>query len=96
LRDFWRDQRWQFLLSERLSAIAQRIRTAEEVEVEKFYDYSGEGSLGLNLKDEGVMLGAGGKESRFVKRICRFKGVREITPQEIQVLAENMADDEAV
>jgi len=76
-------------------AIAQRIRTAEEVEVEEFYDYSGEGTLGLNVKDAGAMLGAGGKGSRVVKRICRFKGVREITPQEIQVLAERMTDDEA-
>jgi len=77
-------------------AIAQRIRTAEEVEVEEFYDYSGEGNLGLNAKDDGVMLGVSGKGSRVVKRICRFKGVREITPQEIQVLTEKMADDEAV
>jgi len=77
-------------------AIAQRIRTAEEVEIEEFYDYSGEGNLGLNVKDDGVMLGAGGKGSRVVKRICRFKGVREITPQEIQVLAERMTGDEAV
>jgi hypothetical protein len=76
-------------------AIAQRIRTAEEVEVEEFYDYSGEGNLGLNAKDGGVMLGIGGKGSRVVKRICRFKGVREITPQEIQVLAEQMAGNEA-
>ncbi|MBF2090231.1 MAG: hypothetical protein IGR80_06775 [Synechococcales cyanobacterium K44_A2020_017] len=77
-------------------AIAQRIRTAEEVEVEEFYDYSGEGHLGLNAKNDGVILGAGGKGSRVVKRICRFKGVREITSQEIQVLTEKMADDGAV
>jgi len=77
-------------------AIAQRIRTAEEVEVEELYDYSGEGNLGLNVKDEGVMLGACGKGSRVVKRICRFKGVREITPQEIQVLSERITGDESV
>jgi hypothetical protein len=46
-----------------------------------------------NVKDAGVMLGVGGKGSRVVKRICRFKGVREITSQEIQVLAEKIADD---
>ena len=77
-------------------AIAQRIKTAEEVEIEEFYDYSGEGNLGLNVKDDGVMVGAGGKGSRVVKRICRFKGVRQITPQEIQVLAERITDGEVV
>jgi hypothetical protein len=73
-------------------AIADRIRSAEEVEIEEFYDYSGEGNVGLNIKEDGTVLGAGGKGSRIVKRICRFKGIREITSQEIDILTEKISE----
>lgn len=55
-------------------AIAHRIETAEEVEMEEFYDYSGSGSLGVDIKDSSVNIGAKGEGKRVSKRIYRFKG----------------------
>lgn len=50
-------------------AIAQRINTAEEVEIEEFYDVSGKGNIGLqvDMKSETLGLGAGVKEERLQK-----------------------------
>jgi hypothetical protein len=55
-------------------AIAKRIETAEEVEIEEFYDNSAEGSVGLSSNGESLNLGLTGKGSRVVKRLYRFKG----------------------
>ena len=41
-------------------AIARRIESADEVEMEEFYDYSGEASVGGKLDEKGVFVGAGG------------------------------------
>ena len=54
-------------------AIAKRIEVAEEVEMEEFYDYSGEASLGLKADKQSVSLGAGASGRRVSKRIYRFK-----------------------
>jgi len=62
-------------------AIASRIDTAEEVEIEEFYDASGKGSLGLNGQTEGesLVIGVGitGEGRKVTKRIYRFRGWRE-------------------
>ena len=55
-------------------AIARRIESAEEVEMEEFYDYSGEGSVGGKLDEKGLFVGAGGSGRRVSKRIYRFRG----------------------
>lgn len=55
-------------------AIAHRIENAEEVEMEEFYDYSGSGSAGVDIKETGVNIGAKGEGKRVSKRIYRFKG----------------------
>jgi hypothetical protein len=60
-------------------AIAQRINTAEEVEIEEFYDASGKGNLGLNadLSKETIGVGVNGEGRKVTKRIYRFKGWHE-------------------
>ena len=55
-------------------AIAKRIETAAEVEIEEFYDNSGEGSIGAKGSQEGITLGVSGAGKKIVKRIYRFKG----------------------
>ena len=57
-------------------AIARRIDNAEEVEIEEYYDTSGEGALGLKGDDKGVTVGASGGGKKVVKRIYKFKGYR--------------------
>ncbi|WP_135553727.1 hypothetical protein [Paenibacillus cymbidii] len=53
-------------------AIARRIENALEVEIEEFYDTSGEGSLGVNVKDGSA--GASGSGRKVTSRVYRFKG----------------------
>ncbi|QNI64672.1 hypothetical protein [Synechococcus sp. A15-44] len=55
-------------------AIARRIESAEEVEMEEFYDYSGEASVGGRVDEKGIFVGAGGSGRRVSKRIYRFRG----------------------
>lgn len=59
-------------------AIARRIDLAEEVEIEEYYDSSGEGALGFKGNSEGVTIGASGGGRRVTKRVYRFKGWREV------------------
>jgi hypothetical protein len=56
-------------------AIAKRIELAEEVEIEEFYDTSGEGNLGLKADAKSVALGASGSGRKVTKRIYKFSGV---------------------
>lgn len=60
-------------------AIAERIRDAEEVEIEEYYDNSKEGSGGLSASESGVSLGVNGKSGLVSKRVFRFKGIEEKT-----------------
>jgi hypothetical protein len=50
-------------------AIAERIRDAEEVTIEEYYDNSKEGSAGLGANAEGLNLGVSGKSGVVSKRI---------------------------
>lgn len=55
-------------------AIALRIETADEVEIEEFYDNSGEGNLGLKGNEQGLNIGLSSNGRRITKRIYKFKG----------------------
>jgi hypothetical protein len=66
-------------------AIATRIEHAEEVEIEEYYDSSGEGSVGLNSGADSVNLGASGKGNRVTRRIYRFKGSHSNSANDILV-----------
>lgn len=57
-------------------AIASRIASADEVEIEEFYDASGEGSAGLkgDGKAQTLSLGASASGRKVTKRIIKFKG----------------------
>ncbi len=57
-------------------AIASRIESAEEVEIEEFYEVSGKGNAGANLDSKSGMinLGASVEGLRVTKRIYHFKG----------------------
>lgn len=59
-------------------AIARRIDNAEEVEIEEYYDTSGEGALGLKGDVNGVTVGASGSGKKIVKRIYKFKGYQPV------------------
>ena len=58
-------------------AIARRIETATEVEIEEFYDTAGDGQLGLTGSEKGVTLGASGSGRRVSRRVYRFTGHAE-------------------
>ena len=55
-------------------AIARRIETAEEVEMEEFYDNTAEGHLGAKSGGDGLSFGAGGSGRKISKRVFRFRG----------------------
>jgi hypothetical protein len=59
---------------EQEKAIAQRILNAEEVEIEEYYDTSGKGNIGLNVKEDSFSAGLGGEGRKVTKRIIKFKG----------------------
>ncbi|MCM3111693.1 hypothetical protein [Lederbergia lenta] len=71
-------------------AIAERISNAETVEIEEFYDVSGEGNLGVNAKKGSVNVGASGDGRKVTKRIYKFKGI--IGQTEVNEVCE---DDES-
>lgn len=54
-------------------AIAQRIQSAHEVEIEEYYEGTGEGKAGLSSDESTLSLGVSGKGSKVTKRIYRFK-----------------------
>lgn len=55
-------------------AISRRIDSAEEVEIEEYYDTSGKGGLGLETNGEAASLGLSGEGRRVTKRVIKFKG----------------------
>ena len=57
-------------------AIAKRIETAAEVEIEEFYDTTGSGGVGLQSGAEGGLnIGLNGSGRKVTKRVYKFKGV---------------------
>ncbi|WP_415901673.1 hypothetical protein ACMXYR_11380 [Neptuniibacter sp. QD29_5] len=61
-------------------AIARRIDSAEEVEIEEYYDVSGNGSVGLKADEvsASVSLGVNGEGRKVTKRVIKFKGCKPI------------------
>jgi len=55
-------------------AIAQRIRDAETVEIEEFYDRSAKGELGAKVDGSVASLGLGAEGKSVTKRIYHFSG----------------------
>ena len=58
-------------------AIAKRIELANEVEIEEFYDLSGEGSIGVQLHETAVSAGVSASGKRVTKRIYKFTAFRD-------------------
>src|SRR5699024_5849812 len=50
-------------------AIARRIETADEVEIEEYFDTTGEGNVGVKTNDKSINVGVGGSGRRVVKRV---------------------------
>lgn len=62
-------------------AIAQRITSALEVNIEEFYEYKGEGAAGFSSDASKVNLGVSGSGQRVTKRIYTFKGFADSTAE---------------
>lgn len=58
-------------------AIARRIETADEVEIEEYYDNSIDGHVGAKAIDNGISLGIGGSGNCVSKRVYKFKGYND-------------------
>lgn len=58
-------------------AIAQRINTAETVEIEEFYEASGKGGLNVQASEAAVTGGLTGEGHKVTRRIYRFNGWHE-------------------
>lgn len=67
-------------------AIARRIDSAEEVEIEEFYDVSGKGNLnvGVDAATSTGSIGLGGEGRKVTKRIYHFKGWRDMDAEEVE------------
>ena len=61
-------------------AIASRIETADEVEIEEYYEATGKGLLGASADEKQISLGVSGEGRRITKRVIRFKGWRDDLP----------------
>lgn len=63
-------------------AIAARIESALEVQIEEFYEYAGEGKAGLNTDGKSLSIGASGSMKRISKRVYKFTGHGSSQPQD--------------
>ena len=77
-------------------ALAQRIVTAAEVEVEEYYGGSDEAALGLDAKTDGetagATLGLRGKSGVIKKRVIRLKGELHDTTS-MEFVQRNLVDN---
>lgn len=55
-------------------AIAQRIASADEVEIEEYYEGSGKGTAGVRLEEKGLVAGLGGEGQCITRRVVKLKG----------------------
>ena len=56
-------------------ALAHRIESAQEVEMEEFYDLSSAGHAGVKSDGTNATVGIGARAQQVTKRIFRFKGI---------------------
>jgi hypothetical protein len=75
-------------------AIAQRINTANVVEIEEYFDASGKGGLNVNLSESEVTGGISGEGRKVVKRIYRFTGWHEGASQVLEQQYEQDNEDQ--
>jgi hypothetical protein len=54
-------------------ALARRIESANDVEIEEFYEISGAGHAGLKSTEGTISAGVGGQGQKVTRRIYRFK-----------------------
>jgi hypothetical protein len=59
-------------------AISERIRTAQKVEIEEYYDGKGKGSVGVDVSEGELNLGIKGSGQKITHRIIRFVGFQDI------------------
>lgn len=73
-------------------AIARRIDNAEEVEIEEFYDTSGNGHVGLTVdgKSKTGSFGLGAEGRQVTKRVYHFKGWRS---QDVEVITQTFESE---
>ena len=55
-------------------AIAHRIASSEEVEIEEFYDTNAKGNLGVSSEEQKLVLGLSAEARKVTKRIIKFGG----------------------
>lgn len=55
-------------------AIAERIASSNEVEIEEYYEGAGKGQAGLMANAETASIGVSGEGRRVTKRVVRFGG----------------------
>jgi hypothetical protein len=55
-------------------AIAERMASAEEIEIEEYFEGSGKGVVGLNVEKGVVAAGLNGEGQRITKRVIRLRG----------------------
>ncbi len=67
-------------------AIAQRINTAQQVEIEEVYEASGKGGLTANVTEGNISGGLSGEGRKVTKRIYRFTGWHEGATEVFQQL----------
>jgi len=71
-------------------ALAGRIETAEEVEMEEFYDISGSANAGIQTDGITIVTGVAAQGQKVTKRIFRFKGHNCIQASEGQLMGEGI------
>ena len=62
-------------------AIAERIRNAEVVEIEEYYENGGGGKATGTMTKESTVLELAGDSKKIVKRVYTFKGIRNDQPE---------------
>lgn len=54
-------------------ALARRIESADDVEMEEFYDVSGAAHAGFKSGEDSLSAGIGGQGQKVMRRVYRFK-----------------------
>ena len=62
-------------------AIAERIRNAEIVEIEEYYENGSGGKAAGNITQESSTLELSGVNKKIVKRVYTFRGIRNVVSE---------------
>ncbi|WP_051931276.1 hypothetical protein [Gillisia sp. Hel_I_29] len=58
-------------------AISRRIDNAVDVEIEEFYESSGNGKIGGNASENSIGIDISGSGKKITRRIYKFKGIKD-------------------